>query len=160
MKAQDRVAALTAIRDAIDHEIKQAKNEMLDFHSQHGLKGGAHTPWGDVMVVEKSRSIGLEPEFDAWVEENYPDEIETVKRVRASFTKAMLQRLVIVKDSVIDSETGEVVPWAIVLPPPDPHVSYPASSAQREAKALAREVVSAGVDNLMGSLLELTEAQP
>lgn len=159
MKAQDKVAALTAIRDALDGQIKDAKQELLNFHQEHGLKGGAHTPWGDVMVVEKGKTISLEPEYDAWVEDNYPDEIETVKRVRSSFTKAILARLVIVKDKAIDSETGEVMPWAVVLPPADPHVSYPSSSAQREAKALARQVVSAGVDGLMGSLRELTEAE-
>lgn len=159
MRIQDYIASLTAIRDAVDDQIKAKKAELLGFYAENGLKGGAHTPWGDVSVVEKKPSIGFEPEFESWVAENYPDEVETVKRIRPAFERAMRARFAIVAGKAVDTDTGEMPSWAVVVPPSDPHVSYPASDAQRAAKRLARQVVSAGMEGLVSGLAELTERE-
>jgi hypothetical protein len=52
--------------------------------------------------------------FLKWVAAEHPTEI--VEAVRESFRRAVLKRLEIVGDEVVDKQGGQVVPWASVRP--------------------------------------------
>jgi len=123
-----KVALLTALKDAVEAELEQARAEMkgvlLEAHEQFGVKSvEVDLPSGDVVasvsvVPEKEVAAVLSPpEFVSWVAYHYPDQIDTAPRVHAAFEKALLGRVVFTDSgSAVDSESGEVVEGLGVRP--------------------------------------------
>jgi len=158
LNAPTRVAALTALRDAIDAEIKADKLEAIAFAGEFGVKSFA-TPLGAVNVVVKDPAIGWETDgLLAWVEEHYPSEVEMTRRVRPAFQAALTARFVIVAGDVIDTETGETIDFAYATSASEPYVSWPSSAKQKDAKATARLVVQDRALGWAASILPAIEA--
>lgn len=143
-EAAARYAGLVAIETGVSAAKRQAAEELRAIAELAGLtKGEITTPFGPVTLAENKASMTVtvtdEPEFVAWVAEQSPDSVETVRRVRAGDREAILGRLVAVGGQVVDSATGETVEFATVkhtdAAPPSP--SYRASELQREAKRAA-----------------------
>jgi len=123
-----RVALLTALRDAVDGELEQAradmKGELLDAHEKFGVKSvEVDLPSGDVVaqvsiVPEKESPAVLSADaFASWVAFNYPEQIDTSPRVRPAFEKALLARVQFTDSgSAVDVESGEVVEGLGVRP--------------------------------------------
>lgn len=155
--AAETYAALSALKAGIDAAIKEAGADALTFGNENGVKSFL-TPFGAVTIVPKDPTIAFdEAALLAWVEANHPTEVETVKQVRPSFEKVLRDRFVIVKgETVLDPVTGEVVEFATVVAPGDPHISFPASKEQRAAKAEAVAWVKGRTDELSGAMRELT----
>jgi len=158
LNAPTRVAALTALRDAIDAEIKADKLEAIAFAGEFGVKSFA-TPLGAVNVVVKDPAIGWETDgLLAWVEEHYPSEVEMTRRVRPAFQSVLTARFVIVAGDVIDTETGETIDFAYATSAGEPYVSWPSSAKQKDAKATARLVVQDRALGWAASILPAIEA--
>ena len=158
MNAPTRLAALIAIRDAIEAEIKLDKLEALTFAGEFGIKSFA-TPLGAVNVVCKEPVVGWDGDrLLAWVEANHPGEVEQIRRVRPAFQTALATRFVIVAGEVVDSATGETITFAYPTLPGDPYVSWPSGKAQKDAKATARRVVQDRALGWATSILPAIEA--
>lgn len=157
MSAAETYAALAAIKAGIEAAMKEAGNDALSFGTQNGVKSFM-TPFGAVTLVTKDPAIAFDDAaLLAWVQENHPTEVETITRVRPSFEKVLRDRLVIVKgEDVLDPATGELLEFATVVQPGDPHISFPSSKEQKAAKAEAVEWVRGRTDELTGALKELT----
>lgn len=141
LNAPTRLAALIAIRDAIDKEITADKLEAVAFAGEFGIKS-FDTPLGGVNVVRKDPAVGWDAAaLLAWVEQHHPTEVETIKRVRPAFQSTLAARFVIVAGDVVDNLTGETIDFAYVTAPGEPYVSWPASVKQKAAKDTARRVV-------------------
>lgn len=52
----------------------------------------------------------------SWCKDRYPEQVETVEQVRGSFRVALLGRVLVAGDAVVDDTTGEVVPGLSVRP--------------------------------------------
>jgi hypothetical protein len=116
-----RVALLTALKDAVEEELEQAraemKGELLEAHEKFGVKSvEVDLPSGEVVasvsvVPEKETTAVLSPqEFTSWVAVNYPDQLDTSPRVHPAFEKALLGRVRFTDSGVaVDEESGEVV---------------------------------------------------
>jgi len=157
VKAADTYAALSALKAGIDAAIKDAGAEALAFSNENGVKS-LLTPFGAVTIAAKEPSIAFDDAaLLAWVQENHPTEVETIVRVRPSFEKVLRDRFVIVKgDTVVDTQTGEVVEFATVTAGGDPYITFPSSKEQKAAKAEAVEWVRGRTDELSGAMKELT----
>ena len=116
-----KVALLTALRDAVDAELEQARADMkghlLEAHEKFGVKSvEVDLPSGDVIaqvsiVPDKETVAVLSPaEFASWVAANHPEQMDLTPRVHASFEKALLGRVQFTDSgAAVDAETGEVV---------------------------------------------------
>ncbi len=106
---------------AADRETRtQAMALFLDSFAEMGMRsaqvrlpGGEHI--ANATLSQPKDSIEFdEPAFDAHVESDRPDEI--VKSVNPAYKTAIKRHLTIDGDTVVDTRTGEVVPWAKVRP--------------------------------------------
>jgi hypothetical protein len=155
VNAPTRVAALTAIRDAIDLEIKADKLEAVTFAQEFRIKS-FDTQLGAVNVVRKDPAVGWDDTgLLAWVEANHPGEVEQTRRVRPAFQAVLAKRFVIVAGDVVDSATGQVLDFAYVTEAGEPYASWPASVKQKEAKETARRVVTARALGWAKAVLEI-----
>lgn len=143
-EAATRYAGLAAIETGVTAAKRQAAEELRAIAELAGLtKGEITTPFGPVTLAENKAhttvTVTDESEFVAWVAEQSPDSVETVRRVRQGDREAILARFVAVAGQVVDSATGETVEFARVdktdAAPPTP--SYRASELQRDAKRAA-----------------------
>lgn len=124
-----RLAALTALRDLIDTEVKTIRTdlgpELVAHYDETGgdriniTMPGDRTKLAnvtlDVKADEPEDTISIDPKkFIVWVEQNAPDEI--VPTVRGSYAKVISDRLVIDDAGVVDPYLGLVVDYATVIP--------------------------------------------
>jgi hypothetical protein len=159
LNAPTRVAALIALRDAIEAEIKADKLEAIAFAGEYGIKSYA-TPFGPVNVVTKDAAIGWDADaLLTWVAEHYPSEVETIRRVRPAFQPVLATWLVVAGGDVVNTVTGETIDFAYVIPAGEPYVSWPSSAKQRDAKATARRVVQERALGWAKSILPAIESK-
>lgn len=144
----ERLAALSAIAAGLDALIAEAKADVLAEAAAHGVKAFA-TPFGAVNVTAKDPTIvvGDEDAFLAYVKARHPDAVEVVETVLPTTRRAILDRLAYITaaDAIIDTETAEVMEWAVRTAPGMPYTSWPTSAAQKAAKAAASDAVRAGI---------------
>lgn len=126
-------AALKALRAGIDEEITATQADVLRMSKETGADRWK-TAFGIVGVVERGPSVYVTSDkaFLAWVREHAPAEV--VESVRDSYRKALFERLEIDGDQVVDTTTGEVVPWAGVRQGGGAYLSV------REAKAAKERI--------------------
>jgi hypothetical protein len=162
-----RYAALVALTDAIGGEKNKTSAELREALWAQGLtKGTVNTPLGPLTLRENKGGASVvitdEDALVGWCEANCPESIERITRVRPNDRGAIVgTRFVAVADDVVDSLSGELVPFAKVQReeqgPPTP--SWGASPLQREAKRAAVEIAAIRcaplVEALRMSVLEL-----
>lgn len=145
--AATRYAGLAAIETGVTAAKKQAAEELREWCAASGVtKGALESPFGPVTLRENKAgrhiSVHDEKAFTEWAKIQNPESVEVFERVRPLDRSAMLgDRFVIVAGSVMDSITGEAVPFAEVVEidaaPPSP--TYGVSEQQRTAKKAATD---------------------
>lgn len=153
--AAERYAALCALEAGLKAVKEAARAEALA--SVAGLSRASFpTAYGPVNVTTADEGIALDDEaFLAMVEEHYPDDVVVTRSVSPALRRAFLDRLVAVGGKVVHQDTGEVVDFARVIPRGAPTLSYPASTAQREAKAWAVALFEERAATLADALREV-----
>lgn len=149
-EAATRYAGLAAIEAGVSAAKRQAGEDLRLIAATSGLtKGEVATQFGAVTLAENRGSttvvIADEDAFLAWAQANHADAVETVTRLRAQHRAAIVEdRFTCVAGQVVDTVTGEVVPFARVYvteaQPPSP--SYRASDLQRQAKRAAVDYIA------------------
>lgn len=148
MNAATRHAGLKALRAGLDEAIAQTQGDAVDDFRREGTDRW-RTPFGTVSIAMRQPQIRLDPAaFLAWVKRHRPTEVITTETVRTSYQDAVVKRLVIDGDDVIDPETGEVVEWASVQPGGHPYLSVRDANA---AKAHAVQLVLGHLDELVAT---------
>ena len=154
--AADRYAMLVAFRDAFGDLATDAREALLA-DAAHQRSASWDTPRGQVNATRSAAKVVVDPAgLLEMVKAHYPDEVITTEHVRPSFAKAFAAELTDINGTVIHRGTGEVVDFAHVQPAGDLRVSYPASKAQTEAKALARMLLEDSLPALESGLREVT----
>ena len=156
--AATRYAGLVAIEHGVTTAKRAASEDLREAALGVGVtKGEIATPFGPVTLVENrggtSVVIADEKAFLAWAQENHPEAVETVTRIRPGDRDAILaDRFAAVAGEVVDTKTGEVLPFARVqtVDPAPPTPAYRASDVQRAAKKAA----VACVESFAGSLTQ------
>lgn len=168
--AATRYAGLVAIEHGVTTAKRAASEDLRAAALGVGVtKGEIATPFGPVTLVENRGGttvvIADEKAFLAWAQENHPEAVETVTRIRPGDREAVLaDRFAAVAGEVVDTKTGEVLPFARVqtVDPSPPTPSYRASETQRLAKKAARDYTATRVGEIVDSVRELLaiEAAP
>lgn len=151
-----RLAALTALRDAIDTEVTNLRNgvtsSLLKAREELGVKSLEVTlPDGTVVasvsVTQPESKLGVvdEQAFVDWVRANAPTEV--VETVRSSYQRALLGRLTEVDGRAVDEETGEFVAGVGRSAARPPYISLRYRPEGREAigRAWAESTLPKGI---------------
>jgi hypothetical protein len=142
------VAVLKALRDTVDAEYQAVRRRVFDqlctARAELGLKSTRvtlpdGTPVATITLVDPAPAIVVvdDEAFTAWMARNYPSEVETRVRVRASWQKHFLSRLDPTDDPVADPSTGEVVAGLRTVPASEPR-SFALRSVPGGTEEIAR----------------------
>jgi hypothetical protein len=162
------VAVLKALRDNVDAEYQAARQRVLDqlraARAELGLKSTwvtlpDGTPVATVTLVDPAPAVVVVDDgaFTTWMARNYPSEVETRVRVRASWQKEFLSRLDPGTDPVTDPRTGEAVSGLQAVPAPEPR-SFALRPVPGGSEQIARAWRRGELD--LGALLSLDGGQP
>lgn len=139
-------AAFKALKAGVDEAIRLTQDEALEEAARTGADRW-RTPYGTVSVAARKDAVEVVDERALldYVREHAPTEL--VEQVRDSFRKALLARLTLAGDQVVDATTGEVVPWAGVKPGGQDYLSVRDAG---DAKQAAVEMVLGHLDEVAG----------
>lgn len=157
MTPAERFAALRTLEVAVK-EVAASEAETV---IQHGSDTGAdrwRTAYGTVVIATRDDApvIADVPGFVAWAKENAPDEVE--ETVRAAFTKALLARCVVDGDTVIDTMTGEALPFAMVRRG-TAYATTPKSDAKDDSVGRWQALLTDRLDAIAGDRPALTQQE-
>lgn len=137
MNLVEQLAAVKAMQVALSAAETQLKSEVMRLSEVTGATT-LKAPLGRVNVVTREPKPSIDPAaLLGWCREHFPDEIVVSEQVRPTFAKALEAELVVAGDDVINTRTGEVVPFAS---PSEPS-TYVSVTTPSEVKAQAtREI--------------------
>lgn len=158
MSPADRIAALTAIRDAIDGRITWEKKgiieNLLGAHKSQSIPSSL----GTLSFKPASRPVKIDDEkLLAYVLENHPEFIteRTVREVDPEFRKLLVSAVVDVGDGDFALSTdGTAIDFAYLGNETAAQIAYPASSEQKLVKAQARRAIDDHFLTLTAGMLD------
>jgi hypothetical protein len=149
MNPVDVLANVRALIFGLTESLQGLQDDVARYRSETRAKG-FETDWGAVSFRKNPPKIKFNSKLLAWAEENMPhevipDHVETIPAsVRPSLYKTLEERLAVDGDSVVDTQTGEVVDFATVEPgKPDSVVFTMPNPKKAEAVALVGERIEA-----------------
>lgn len=132
LKVEARVRLVEkAVLKVIEDEHKKALDGLRDALDSGDRVSAAMpdgTPLGYVQMTVPRASVRVADEaaFTAWVQDNHPEHIETVPKVRSSYKEALIAL------GGVDKETGELVPGLVDV---EPQLRIMPTAAARELAA-------------------------
>lgn len=133
MRLHDKVAIAGALAHALKELDAEIRAEYVEWADENGIKSTEPSIGGTLTVARrKGKIVPLADEFEDWVREHQPHNIETIERVRPAATEAILRTLrvrdgVVVRE-IVDDSTGEVTtepfPYAVDTPDGNPYASW------------------------------------
>ena len=148
MTPSERFAALKTLEAAV----KAVASEAGEVAIQHGSDTGAdrwRTEYGTVVIATRKDApvIADEAGLLQWVKENAPTEI--VETVRPAYAKMLMDRCAVDGDTVIDTATGEALPFAMVRRG-TVYASTPKSDAKEDTVARWELLLTERLDAIAG----------
>jgi hypothetical protein len=159
LRAADRIAALTAIRDAIDVRLALDKEALTD-----GLRGATKnqvipTLLGNLSFKPSTRKPVIDQErLMEYVKQNHPEAVisRVVEEIEPNFLSDITEAITYVGDDLfVDARTGEELSFVYLGDETKPSIAYPASREQKIAKSQARKALAEQFDVMA---LTLTDA--
>lgn len=155
-----RIAALTALRDAIDEEVKREKSRITDNLAGATTNTALPTPFGDLSYRPGKRPVKIDDDkLIAYVKQVAP-EMVTVQTVVTESIPDDLREL-LTKDVIhcgdnlfARGSTGESIDYAYLGEETASAISWPASREQKITKSLARQTVRDNMERLTAPMLE------
>ena len=130
MSPVDKVALTGALLAAAKRLDDQARDEFVAWAQMNRGRTFDPVVGGTISVARKKRQITFNAEdFEDWVREHQPYNIETIERVRPAAATALKARLRIDGDVVLWLDehgvpTGEVCEFATATPEGEPYASW------------------------------------
>lgn len=158
MSPADRIAALSAIRDAIDGRVKWEKQtiieNLLGAHKAQSIPSAL----GNLSFKPETRPVKIDEEkLLAYVREIHPEQISerVVYEIDPEFRKLLVSAVVDVADGDFALSTdGTPVDFAYLGEPIAAQIAYPASSEQKIVKAQARQAIDDHFMTLASGMLD------
>lgn len=165
MSPADRIAALSAIRDAIDARVTWEKSTIVE--NLLGATSAKSIPsqLGDLSYRPPSRPTKIdEDKLLAFVQENHPDAVTertvVVHEIDPAVRKQLVDAVIHVGDGDFAlSTTGEPIDFAYLGNETSATVSYPASAVQKIVKAQARAALDDHFLLLTSGMLDAAAGQ-
>lgn len=147
MSPAERIAALTAIRDAVDTRITWEKSTVIE--NLLGAKESTAIPTslGNLTFKPSTQPTKIdEDKLLAYVKENHPDmvteQVVVTEVIDPEFRKLLISAVVHVGDGDFALSTdGTGIDFAYLGDPSTPQIAYPASKAQKIVKLMARKAL-------------------
>jgi hypothetical protein len=161
-----RIAALTALRDAINDRVTWEKKALAESLTGATENQPIRTPFGDISFQPGTRPTKVdEQKLMDYVKTVAPEMVETKTVVTETipdfYRETLIKDIVHVGDGeFVRASTGEVIEYAYLGEPGNTTISYPASKGQKVAKAAARRVVRDNLERLAAPMLEVTDGRP
>lgn len=165
-----KVAALTVLRDMLDAELETARHDlekhMRQLQDAYGVKSlevkAANEVVASATLAVRSTGAVIDSEaFMAWVETNYPERIETIKRIDPTWQKSILADVIKVNNDSTEvawAKTGEFVEGVVVPDKTTLQVRFKSEGREKVA-ALFGNGVMALSDLVMPAELEVGESE-
>lgn len=147
MSAAERVAVLTAVKDAIEDQLKREKSGLIENFTGATKSHSLPTALGDLTFKPETPKIVIDGEkLLDYVAEHHPEYLTTrtieVREIPDEI-RAQLTAVVDVGDGMFASPVdGTAVDYASYGTPTAASIAYPASRQQKVTKALARRGLS------------------
>ncbi|MBN9214115.1 MAG: hypothetical protein J0J04_04740 [Microbacterium sp.] len=158
MSPADRIAALTAIKDAVETRIKWEKSTIIENLLGATSAQSIPTPLGNLSFKPAARPVKFdEDKLLAYVQEHHPDMVttRTVHEIEPEFRKALLASVIHCGDDDFALGTdGTVIDFAYLGDETAAQIAYPASSAQKQVKAQARRAIDEHFLTLTSGMLD------
>lgn len=160
-----RIAALIALRDAIDARVTVEKKALIETLTGATETQSLHTPFGDISFQPGKRRVVIDQDkLLEYVKRVAPEMVETVTVINESVIDSYRETL---EDDVVHlgdgdfvrASTGEVIDYAYLSNPSNTNIAYPASKEQKAAKAAARRVVRDNMERFAAPMLEVTDGR-
>lgn len=150
MNAAEKLMAVKGLIAGLQKVENDLKAGILDLEKELGAST-FKTPLGVVSVATPKPKITVVNDAGmlAWAEDNFPDEVEVVRRVRPRSIPALLGNLLVDGADVVTSD-GEVVTWATVTV----GSRYASATLTADVRDAAVLQVGDALDGLLG-LLEI-----
>lgn len=145
MSPAERIAALTAIRDAVDHRIGWEKATVIE--NLTGAKESTSIPTGLGNLTFKPSTLPTKIDEDkllAYVKEHHPDMVseQVIEVIDPEFRKLLVSAVVHVGDGDFALSTdGTEINFAYLGDPTTAQIAYPASREQKIVKLMARKAL-------------------
>ena len=137
MNLVEQLAAVKAMQVALSAAETHLKSEVMRLSEVTGATT-LKAPLGRVNVVTREPKPSIDPAaLLDWCREHWPDEIIVSEQVRPTFVKALETELAVADGDVINTRTGEVVPFAS----PSDVTSYVSITTPPGIKAAAIEQI-------------------
>jgi hypothetical protein len=159
VRAADKVALLTALKDAAEAELAKAKAEALAVAKEVGVKS-FDTSFGAITVARRASAPYVKDPamLLEYVKHTHPTEVVTVPAVRPAFITALLARVEWSAElqEFVDTTTGEAVPGIDLSEEGAPYITWPSSDAQKDTKQEAKEWFAAQSEQILDGMRQLT----
>ena len=138
------LAVLTALKDAIETRVKELREQGREALQMLQAATGATelvaslpdgTPIAKLSLTQTGPGVGIDDRaFLEWVKGEFPEQVQEV--VRPVFRTAVMRRLKVDGDKVVDTKTGEVVQWAqVTAPSPTVRLRFETGGRDKVAEA-------------------------
>lgn len=125
MKMQDRVAIAGAIAHAAKKLDENERAAYVKWATENGIKTSEPSIGGTLTVAKRDpKPTLLADDFEQWMAEHQPHNVDTVIKVKPAAERAILAQLVVDGDVVVWKETGEVCSFAVPSPGGQPYASW------------------------------------
>lgn len=145
MSPAERIAALTAIKDAIDARVKWEKQVIVENLLGATKAQSIPTSLGNLSFKPASRPVKFDEEkLLAYVQEHHPEHVteRVVVEIDTEFRKLLTSAVVNLGDGDFGLSTdGTTIDFAYLGDETDAQIAYPASSEQKIVKAQARKAI-------------------
>lgn len=154
LRPAQRMAALSALKAAIDVQLKVEKEAVIALASDVGVKSFT-TELGAITIVEKDAGVNIDPiKALDWAKENQPEIVQTIEVVPDWFLAELARReYVVTDDGDVYNPDGTEAPFAVPGAKPEPYATWPASKEQKRGKEMAAEFIQVNLVALSQSLL-------
>jgi len=157
-----RVAALTALRDALDEQITQEKKGIIERLTGATENTPLPTPFGPLSFRPGKRPVKIDEEaLLAYVKKVAPEMVRTetvvVETIEGPFRETLVNDVIHCGDELFArGSTGETIDYAYLGEETKGAVAWPASKEQRVVKSQARKIVAENMERLATPMLEVT----
>lgn len=145
MPTVDRIAFLTAVRDAVDEVLAWQKKTLIERLEGATENGSFPTPMGPISYTASTRKMKVDEEkFLVYMREHHPDMVEEkiTYAIDPEARATVLAAFVDIGDGVFASSVdGTVADFLFLGEPTNPSIAYPATKQQKVTKRQARETL-------------------
>lgn len=162
MSPAERVTTLTAIKDAVEEQLKWEKSRIIENLTGATENTAIPTAMGNLTFKAPSRPVKVDDEkLLAYVKQVSPDsvKVETIETIDPELRAMLVKDIVDCGDGdFARGSTGETIDYAYLGAETAASIAWPASGPQKVVKAQARRALDEHLQMIAAPMFEALEA--